>query len=272
MPSGNETPRDTISAVLIVRNESAFIARALNSLLWCDEIVVVDSLSTDDTPQLCQDPKAPWASKIRFYQQEWLGFSGQRNLANSKAKFDWIFTIDGDEACSEELKNRILNIISEKNSHQKMIQYKIRNQEYFLGRPIHYGIWNPSYHVRLYPNGTLNFTGSVHEGIDSKCTETHVIDEPIHHVENLQIERFMNKLNLYTTLQAKADYESGRRTNFALILLAFPAMFYKNYVYYRSYRDGKEGFIISVMEGISRTVRHLKIWQHQRLADKRFKR
>ena len=267
MSLGSENQRDTISAVLIIKNEAAYIARALNSLLWCDEIVVVDSLSTDDTPAICQNPNAPWASKIRFFEQEWLGFSGQRNLANSKAKYNWIFTIDGDEACSEDLKKKILSIIREKNSYQKLIQYKIRNQEYFLGRPIHYGIWNPSYHVRLYPNGSLNFTGSVHEGIDSKCNQTIQIDEPIYHVENLQIERFMNKLNLYTTLQAKADYESGMRTNFARILLSFPAMFYKNYIYYRSYRDGKEGFIISVLEGISRTVRHLKIWQHQRLAE-----
>jgi len=268
MQSVAESKRSTISAVLIIKNEAAYIERALKSLLWCDEIVVVDSLSTDNTPRICQDPSAPWAQKIRFFELEWLGFSAQRNLANSKTVCDWIFTIDGDEACSAELRNKIQSIASDPESHRKGIQYKIRNQEYFLGRPIHYGIWNPSYHVRMYPRGALKFTGSVHEGIDSQCTQTIQIDEPIHHVENLQIERFLNKLNLYTTLQAKSDYESGMRTNFARILLSFPAMFYKNYIYYRSYRDGKEGFIISVLEGISRTVRHLKIWQMERLAEK----
>jgi len=256
--------RDSVSAVLIVRNEAAYIARALQSLIWCDEIVVVDAMSDDQTLEICKDPKAPWASKLNFIQQSWLGFSEQRNFAMSKATSKWIFFLDGDEACSPELAKRIQQLLAENSKDDTSVQYKVHRQEFFLGKPIHYGIWNPSYHVRLFKNGEVRFSGDVHEGTISKC-ETRQITESIIHVEDLRIERFLTKLNSYTTLQAKHDFETGMRTNFFKIFFAFPAMFYKNYIYYGAFRDGREGLVISVLEGISRTVRHLKIWQQQRL-------
>jgi glycosyltransferase involved in cell wall biosynthesis len=255
--------RESISAVLIVKNEAAYIDKALKSLLWCDEIVVIDSFSTDDTPKICQDPKAPWVNKLKFSQQSWLGFSEQRNFAIEKANSKWIFFLDGDESCSTELSIKIQEILAENNQDASPIQYKIHRQEFFLGKPIYFGIWNPSFHVRLFKKGDVKFSGEVHEGTITQC-KTKKIFESIIHVEDLRIERFLTKLNQYTSLQAKNDYASGMRTNFIKILLAFPAMFYKNYFYYRAYRDGREGFIISILEGISRTVRHLKIWQHQR--------
>ena len=255
--------RDSISAVLIIKNEEEYISRALQSLSWCDEIIVVDSYSSDQTIKICNDPKAPWSSKIKTIQQEWLGFSEQRNFAIEKASSKWIFFLDGDEACTPELANRIQKLLSDHHQDQPSIQYRVHRQEFFLGKPIHYGIWNPSYHVRLFKKGDVKFAGTVHEGSVSK-SEIRKINESIEHVKDLRIERFLTKLNHYTSLQAQNDHDSGVKTNFIKISLAFPAMFYKNYIYYQSYKDGKEGFIISVLEGISRTVRHLKIWQLQR--------
>ena len=252
-----------ISALLIIKNEELYIERALRSLLWCDEIVIIDAESTDQTAQICKDPKAPWASKLKFINQPWLGFSAQRNFALNQASHDWVFFLDGDEACSIELANSLKQMLSAPKGPE-LFQYKIRRQEFFLKKPIHYGIWNPSYPFRFFNRHTVQFTGEVHEGIQSSL-ETKAIHTPIIHVEDLRIERFLSKLNHYTTLQAKTDYEGGMRTNLFKIFFAFPAMFYKNYFYYRSYRDGTEGFIISILEGISRTVRHLKIWQIQKL-------
>ncbi len=248
----------SITAMLIVRNEESFIERALESVLWCDEIVVIDAYSHDCTPLLCQDPTRPWAKKMKFYQQEWLGFSAQRNFAISKSTHPWIFFLDADEACSPELSEKIKSLLHEPELCPA--QYKVRRQEFFLKKPIYHGIWNPSYHIRLFFKEGFEFTGEVHEGVKSSH-QTLIIEEPIIHVEDLRIERFLSKLNHYTTLQAKEDFERGMRTNLFRILMSFPAMFYKNYIYYGAYKDGHEGVIISVLEGISRTVRHLKIWQ-----------
>jgi len=255
----------SVSALLIVKNEAIFIERALLSLLWCDEIVVVDAFSQDDTPLICQDKSKPWAQKIRFLQREWAGFSEQRNFAISQARNPWVFFLDGDEACSTELATRLRNLLNSPESRPS--QFKVRRQEFFLKKPIHHGIWNPSYHIRFFHKENLRFVGDVHEGIESPY-ETLTVDEPIIHVEDLRIERILQKLNHYTTLQAENDVGRGLKTHPLRILLSFPAMFYKNYVYYGAWKDGIEGFMISVLEGISRTIRHLKIWQITRLRDR----
>ncbi|MBU6154578.1 MAG: hypothetical protein KGP28_09785, partial [Bdellovibrionales bacterium] len=106
--------------------------------------------------------------------------------------------------------------------------------------------------------------GEVHEGVESPY-DTRALDEPIIHVEDLRIERILQKLNHYTTIQAENDFARGLRTHPLRILLSFPAMFYKNYIYYGAWKDGIEGFVISVLEGVSRTIRHLKIWQIERM-------
>ena len=251
-----------VTGLLIVKNEAEFIERALNSLLWCDEIVVIDACSTDKTPELCKNPDKPWADKIRFISREWTGFSDQRNFAITQAKYDWVFFLDGDEACSSALSKKLQELLS--TTRLEPAQYKIRRQEFFLRKPINHGIWNPSYHVRFFHKDGFHFHGEVHEGVRS-AHDTYTIDEKIIHVQDLRIERFLGKLNHYTSIQARADYESGIRTNIFRIVLAFPAMFYKNYIYYGAYKDGHEGVVISVLEGISRTVRHLKIWQMDQL-------
>jgi glycosyltransferase involved in cell wall biosynthesis len=252
-----------VTGLLIVKNEQAYIEAALESLLWCDEILVIDSFSTDDTPRICQDPSKPWAAKIRFMQKEWLGFSDQRNFAIAQSRNDWIFFLDGDERCSPALADKIRSILSDPDSKPSL--YRVKRVEYFLGKPIRHGTWNPSYHERFFHRSGIRFVGEVHEGIKGGA-ERGRIEEPILHVEDLRIERFLGKLNHYTTIQAENDYRGGLRTNLFRILLAFPAMLYKNYIYYGAWRDGREGFIISILEGISRTVRHLKIWQLERIA------
>ncbi|MBU6154854.1 MAG: glycosyltransferase family 2 protein, partial [Bdellovibrionales bacterium] len=155
----------TVSALLIVKNEAQYIERALGSLLWCDEIVVVDAFSQDGTPLLCQDRSKPWADKIRFFQKEWMGFSAQRNYAIDHARCSWIFFLDGDEACSQELATRIRSLLE--SPDLTPAQFKVRRQEYFLKKPIHHGIWNPSYHIRFFPKERLRFVGEVHEGVES---------------------------------------------------------------------------------------------------------
>jgi glycosyltransferase involved in cell wall biosynthesis len=251
-----------VSALLIVRNEAAYIERCLHSLLWCDEILIIDAYSEDRTEDLCMDPRSPWAEKVRFLKNPWPGFSAQRNFAIQHARHPWVLFVDADEACSPELTRRIQDLLG--SPDLTPAQYKIRRQEFFLKKPIHHGIWNPSYHVRFFHKENFEFVGEVHEGVKSSLP-VKKLDEPLIHVEDLRIERILSKLNHYTSIQAETDFHRGRRTNLARILLAFPAMFYKNYIYYGAWRDGIEGTMISVLEGISRTVRHLKIWQLTRI-------
>jgi glycosyltransferase involved in cell wall biosynthesis len=255
-----------VSALIICRNEEAVIARALGSLTWADEIIVVDALSSDRTKEICCNPQAPWAAKLRWIEQPWLGFAKQRNFALNEARHDWIFFLDADECCSPELIKKI-NEFRTQAGGPPHHAFNIRRVEYFLGKQIHWGIWNPSYQDRFYFRHGVHYENEVHEVLKMPAPSV-FLEEPILHDPNFGVSKFLHKMNIYTSIQAKQDYENGKRTHALRLVVECPAMFWKNYFYYKSYRDGVHGVVISLLEGISRTVRHIKIWQFQKqLAD-----
>ncbi len=255
---------NSISAIVISRNEEKNIGRCLASLAWADEVVVVDALSEDKTVEIINDKTAPWASKVRLLQKEWPGFREQRNFALQAAKHNWIFSIDSDEVCSPELAKKIQSL-AQMPTDQKY--FKVHRVEYFLGKPIRFGVWNPSYQDRFFFRPGVEYVNEIHEypkypGIPDR------IHEPIYHYPDFTPEKFLYKMNFYTSIEARDRVRAGQRTHALRILTAGPAMFLKNYFYYRAYRDGYHGFIISILEGISRAVRHIKIWQYQRELEK----
>lgn len=254
--------RQRVSALVITKNEEKHITRCLSSLTWADEIVVVDADSTDKTRDLCQALDQPWSEKIRFFSRSWTGFKDQRNFSLQQASHPWVFVVDADEACSPELSKRILDLLSNPTG-PKFPAYKVRRVEYFLNRPITYGIWNPSYQDRFFDRRGVQYTNNVHEYPVFKTPPQH-LHEPLYHAPDFNIDRFLDKMNRYTSLEARARVEEGQRTNPFRMITAFPAMFLKNYFYYKAYRDGISGFVISILEGISRAVRHVKMWECQR--------
>jgi glycosyltransferase involved in cell wall biosynthesis len=251
-----------LSVTIITRNEEKKIRRCLESVSWADEIVVVDGGSTDATLQICRDPKASWASRIKVYENPWQGFRVQRMFSLEKTSHDWVLVLDSDEACSSPLREKISHLLSLPGG-PPIQAYKIKRQEYFLRKPIHYGIWNPSYQDRFFHKRGVYYVNDIHE-YPIFGVKPGRLEEPIDHDPDFGPDQFLHKLNIYTTIEAKDRVAAGRRTNVFRILSAFPAMFWKNYFYYKSYRDGVHGVVISVLEGISRAVRHVKIWQHSR--------
>jgi len=249
-----------ISALIITRNEEHIIARCLNSLLWADEIIVVDGESEDDTLKICSDPSAAWSKKIKTFTRSWTGFKDQRMFAMDQAKNEWVFVIDSDEACSPELQSK-MKAWTETVQNPTHSTYKVRRQEYFLNKPIFFGIWNPSYQDRFFKKTGVHYVNDIHE-YPIFQVQPEKIHEPIIHDPSFAPQKFLHKMNIYTSIEAKNRVEAGQRTNFFRILFAFPAMFLKNYFYYKAYKDGYHGFVISILEGISRAVRHVKIWQY----------
>jgi len=148
-----------ISAVLIVLNEAGPIARCLNSLSWCDEIIVVDGMSTDSTKAIALNPNAAWASRIKWFERAWDGFKNQRNFALDQSSHDWVLCVDADEECSPALRTRLEGLLASENPHP---YWKVRRQEYFLGKAIHYGVWNPSYQDRFFKKQGVRFVNDIH--------------------------------------------------------------------------------------------------------------
>lgn len=248
-----------VSAVLITHNEERVIERCLRSLLWADEIVVVDACSSDRTEKLCRDPHAPWHSKLKFLTRAWTGFKDQRNFALHMASHDWVLVVDADEEVSEELKNKILEMM--KNTAALPHRYwKVRRQEFFLRKPIQYGVWNPSYQDRFFYRPGIEYINDIHE-YPRYPEAPGRIHEPLIHDPDFGIERFLEKMNKYTSIEARDRYKAGARTNLFHMFCAFFVMFYKTFFYYRGFKDGAYGFVIGCLEGVSRVVRHVKIWR-----------
>jgi glycosyltransferase involved in cell wall biosynthesis len=251
-----------VSALIIAKNEEKHIARCLASLTWADEIILVDGESTDQTPKIAGDKNAPWASKIRFISQPWRGFQTQRTFALIEAKNDWVLVVDADEECSPELAAKIQSFFISGGMPPRKA-YKVRRIEYFLGKPIHHGIWNPSYQDRFFNRQGVKYVNEIHE-YPLFPEPAHDLHEPLHHSPDFAPEKFLEKMNRYTSIEARDRVRNGQRTNGFRLIFAFPAMFLKNYFYYSAYKDGIHGFVISILEGISRAVRHIKIWQYSR--------
>jgi len=183
-----------ISAVIVTYNEAANIERCLQSLDFCNEIIIVDSNSTDKTVALAKK----YTNKI--FLHEFNGFSDIKNIGIDKAHNDWVLSIDADEVISPALKNTILSI---GNRHLKFEGYYIKRNDFFLGKEIKHCGWNNDYQLRLFKKSTGRFDGRVvHESV-KLLGSVGKINEPIYHYSYPDTKTYFNKMNRYTTLQSK---------------------------------------------------------------------
>lgn len=241
-----------ISACVITRNEERTIARALKSLAFADEIIVIDAQSTDRTRELA----SPLATRV--IENPWGGFASQRNAGLSHCRGDWVFFLDSDEEASPELGSRLKQIASGPAANHPDC-YSIRRIEYFLGKELRYGPGNPSHQWRFFKRVGVRFEGEVHE-FPRFAGPVGMIEEPIRHNPDLGIDRFLAKLNHYTTIEALERFALGNRTTLFHAFGTFFTTFFKNGVRYRGFLNGREGFVLTLLESISRVVRHLKLW------------
>lgn len=261
----NLAQRLPLSVLIIARNEAKYIARALQSVQFAAEIIVVDGGSSDQTREIAAELGAI------VIEREWNGFREQRNFALSKASHDWVFFLDADEAATPELATWFIGFFGGATNREITNGYKIRRIEYFLGREIHGACWNPSYQDRFLRKGKAVFVGEIHEYPN---VEGGLLRAPasaaIQHNPNITVESILEKMNRYTTVEAWDRYSLGERTNLLHMFVTFFSTWFKNFFYYKAYRDGGHGFVIALVEAISRTVRHIKLWQIQRMkAEKR---
>lgn len=249
-----------LSALIIARNEEAHIERAVRSAAFAEEIVVIDANSTDGTAELAR------AAGARVVERAWTNFSDQRNFSLSQAKHDWVLVLDADEAATQELESWLRDFFSSGRDQKTPFGYKIKRAEYFLGRRIHGACWNPSFQDRFFRRSRARYVGEIHEypeveGGLERAPETALIE----HNPHVTAESFFDKMNRYTTIEAFDRYQAGQRTSLPHLFVAFFANWWKNYFYYKGYKDGAYGFVICLMEAVSRTVRHIKLWQIQEM-------
>ncbi|MGZ3662064.1 MAG: glycosyltransferase family 2 protein [Bdellovibrionota bacterium] len=250
-----------ISVLIIARNEEGLIARAVSSCRdFASEIVVVDAFSTDRTQAIAVEQGA------RVVQRGWTGFGDQRNFSLEQARFDWVLVLDADEAATPGLRDWLTQFFSEGRDRAAPYGYKIKRAEYFLGRRIYGACWNPSFQDRFFRRDKAKYVGVIHEypiaeGGFVRAPESALIE----HNPAVTVESFFDKMNRYTSIEARDRFEAGQRTSLPHLGVVFFGTWARNFFKYKGYRDGAYGFVICLMEAVSRTVRHIKLWQIQQM-------
>src|ERR1700687_5357978 len=238
-----------ISAAIITYNEERNIARVLESLRCCDEIVVIDSGSNDRTVEL--------ATKLgaRVIDSVWRGFAGQKNYASEHCEHDWVLSLDADEALSEALEAEIWNL---KKNGPQFDAYTMPRLAQYLGRWILHGGWYPDRKVRLYDRRKAKWVGNfVHESVEVDGRIGHLESNLLHFTCD-SLSEHLRTLDRYTTLAAEELVSRKVKVPTWKMIVDPPWTFAKAYFFQRGFLDGVEGLIICYMAAFYTFLKYSK--------------
>jgi glycosyltransferase involved in cell wall biosynthesis len=244
-----------LSAIVIAKNEAANIGDCLDSLAFCDEMVVVDGGSSDDTVALAQAKGARVVSA-----PDWRGYGPQKNIALSQAHGDWVLSVDADERVTAALAREIQTAITETEASG----YRMPRLSSFCGKEIHHSGWYPDYVLRLFRRGKARFSDDlVHERVI--CEEPiGKLREPLQHKTMTRLEDALAKVNRYSTDGADMLLASGRRIYFMSGIGHGFWAFLRTYFFRAGFLDGAEGFMIAFYNAETTYYRYMKAWLKQR--------
>ncbi len=247
-----------ISALAITYNEETHIERYLKSLSFADEIIIVDSFSTDRTKEIATQ------FDVTFVEREFDNFSNQRNYALSLAKHDWVLFFDIDEIISEELNTEIRQKIA---SNSNTVAYKVKRNFHFMGKRIKYSGFQNDSVVRVFKKSACKYNDQhVHEILEvSGNVET--LHHRSDHFSYKGIDDYNEKLTNYSRLQAEMLFEKNVRPNLFHFLARPWWRFFHQYVIKLGFMDGKEGFILAYLSGFAVFKRYIQLWTMYRNID-----
>ncbi|MBZ5576923.1 MAG: glycosyltransferase family 2 protein [Acidobacteriia bacterium] len=238
-----------ITATIITLNEERNIARAIESLRCCDEILILDSGSVDRTVELAQKLGA------RVIEAGWRGYAGQKNWAAEQAAHDWILSLDADEALSEALEAEIWNV---KKNGPQYDAYTMPRLARYLGKWIFHSGWYPDRKVRLYHRSKAKWVGDVvHESVQADGSVGH-LDANILHFTCESLSEHVKSLDRYTTLAAQELVARQTQIGLWRLILDPPWTFVKTYFFQRGFQDGLEGMIIAYMAAFYTFLKYSK--------------
>jgi glycosyltransferase involved in cell wall biosynthesis len=222
-----------LSVTIITRNAASQLGRCLASVAFAEEIVVVDSGSTDGTVELAERHGA------RVVREEWLGFGAQKQFAVDAASHDWVLCVDADECLSPELREAILEELKAPNG----FVYAMPRRNRFLGRWLKHGEGYPDWSVRLFHRGHARWGSEpVHEKIVTRSPVLRLRGDLLHDSAET-LEKYLDKQNRYTTLQAESLRAAGRRANALRLVLSPTLRFIKFYLWRLGFLDGVPGLV-----------------------------
>jgi glycosyltransferase involved in cell wall biosynthesis len=245
-----------ITATIITLNEESRIAAALSSLACCDEILIVDSGSTDRTREVASRMGA------QVISHPWEGYSLQKNFAAERAANDWILSIDADERLSIELANEIVQwkkaTSAAASPKDWAVACSMPRRAFYLGKWINHSGWYPDRKVRLYDRRYCRWEGSIHESLKIDGRVDRFKGDLLHFPFDDWTDQ-QAKIDRYTELAARAAHERGDRGSILSVVFSPPLTFIKSYFLRAGFLDGCRGFAIAYSAARYAFLRHVRI-------------
>ncbi len=248
----------SISASIITLNEETNIADCIKSLSWVDEIVIVDSISSDRTKEIAELLGA------RVIDQKFLGHVKQKQLAVDLCQHDWIICLDADERVSASLEKEIHSLF-ETSPENLLHGYTVARRSFHLGRWIMHGGWYPDRNIRLFNRTQGKWAGvNPHDRIDIQGKEGHFKGSLDHYVFD-DLKDNITTNNSYSSISADILYKKGTKHSLPKLLFKPFGKFLESYFFKRGFLDGMPGFIISIGAAYSMFLKYAKLWElHQK--------
>ncbi|KTD02563.1 glycosyltransferase family 2 protein [Fluoribacter gormanii] len=239
----------SLTVIIITKNEERNIRRCLESIRFADEVVVLDSGSTDKTVAIAKEYTE------HVFSTDWPGYGAQKQRALSKATGDWVLNLDADESVSEELQQEIISAMSSNSADA----FRIAIQMFFYNQPLKYSS-SPKRHVRLFKRANAYFSNDiVHEKIVlPEGTRIGKIKNVIMHHSFKDVSHVLYKMNKYSSYSAKTYILNKRRSSFIKTMASTSWMFFRCYFLQRGFLDGRIGFLFAVFNAQGTFYRGVK--------------
>jgi glycosyltransferase involved in cell wall biosynthesis len=254
------SPRVRISVAIISLNEADNIERCLRSVPFADDFVVLDSGSTDRTREIAA------ACGARVFDEEWRGFRAQKQRATQLCQYDWVLSLDADEALSPESAKEI-QMLLESSSLESFDGYESPRLTRNLGRWIRHGGWYPDRQLRFYNRKRATWQGGEHVHERVQAGNVKRLEHPILHWPFLNLTEQVATNNRYSGLGARELFERGKKFSYTKLVFKPISKFLETYLLKRGFQDGLPGFIVAVGAAYSVFLKFAKLWEFEREAD-----
>ena len=264
MTSFSDSPlshdRAQLSLAIICLNEEANLERCVRSVPFADEVVIVDSGSTDGTLRIARSLGA------KVFVEEWKGFRDQKRRATQLCRHDWILSLDADEALSPEAAKEVERLLGSPKLGDAT-GFEFPRLTWNLGRWIRHGGWYPDRQLRLYDRRHSRWEGGTH--VHERVATRHVgqLEHPIFHWPFPDLTNQVETNNRYSSLGAKELQRKGRKFSVSLLVFKPLSKFMETYIIKKGFRDGLAGFIISVGAAYSIFLKYAKLWELENKKD-----
>ena len=249
-------PRPRVSGIITSFNEEHNIGDCIESIDWCDEIILVDSFSSDRTPEIARS-----YDKVRFYQRPYFGAGAQKNWALQHVRYDWVLLLDADERCTPGLRREVEDLLANQPKHDA---YMMNRAVYFLGKRIRFSGWQRDRVARLFRRGTAYYENRRVHSLLHTSGETPILKHAIdHHMVDRSFDEYAFRLARYGYWGAAQCWRDGTRCRAYDVLLRPVWRFLRTYGLQLGVLDGSRGLVFCMLQAYSTYMKFAILWGWQ---------